>query len=30
LVAQAHSENLPLLTRDRAMQAYRQHATILP
>jgi PIN domain nuclease of toxin-antitoxin system len=30
LIAQAQSENLPLLTRDRAMQAYRQYATILP
>jgi PIN domain nuclease of toxin-antitoxin system len=30
LVAQARSESLPLLTRDRAMQAYRQSVTILP
>lgn len=29
LVAQAHVENMPLLTRDAAMQAYRAHASIL-
>ena len=30
LVAQAQSENLTFLTRDRPMQAYRQNVTILP
>lgn len=30
LVAQAQSENLTLVTRDRPMQAYRQSVTILP
>jgi PIN domain nuclease of toxin-antitoxin system len=30
LVAQARSENLTLVTRDRPMQAYRQSVTILP
>lgn len=30
LIAQAQSEGVPLLTRDRAMHAYRQLATILP
>lgn len=29
LVAQAQSEQLPLLTRDRAVAAYHEHATIL-
>lgn len=29
LVAQAQSEQVPLLTRDRAIEAYRDHATIL-
>jgi PIN domain nuclease of toxin-antitoxin system len=29
LVAQAQSEHLPLLTRDRAIAAYREQATIL-
>lgn len=29
LVAQAQSEQVPLLTRDRAMAAYHEHATIL-
>jgi PIN domain nuclease of toxin-antitoxin system len=30
LVAQAQSENLTLVTRDRPMQGYRQSVTILP
>ena len=30
LVAQAESERVPLLTRDRAMRAYHAHATFLP
>ena len=30
LVAQAQSENLTLVTRDRPMQVYRQSVTILP
>jgi len=30
LVAQARSENLTLVTRDRPMQAYRQSITIVP
>lgn len=30
LVAQAESEQMPLLTRDRAMHNYRAHATFLP
>jgi len=30
LVAQAQSENLTLITRDRPMQVYRQSVTILP
>ncbi len=29
LIAQAHSEGLSLLTRDRTMAAYREHAAIL-
>jgi PIN domain nuclease of toxin-antitoxin system len=29
LIAQAQSEQVSLLTRDRAMTAYREHATIL-
>lgn len=29
LIAQAQSEHIPLLTRDRAMTAYRKEATIL-
>jgi PIN domain nuclease of toxin-antitoxin system len=29
LVAQAQSERVPLLTRDRAIALYREHATIL-
>jgi PIN domain nuclease of toxin-antitoxin system len=29
LIAQAQSEHIPLLTRDRAMTAYRNEATIL-
>jgi PIN domain nuclease of toxin-antitoxin system len=29
LVAQAQSENVPLLTRDRAVAAYQEHAAIL-
>ena len=29
LIAQAQSEQVPLLTRDRRMTAYREHATIL-
>lgn len=29
LIAQAQAEHVPLLTRDRAMTAYRQQATIL-
>lgn len=30
LIAQARSENLPLVTRDRAMQGYAQYIMILP
>jgi PIN domain nuclease of toxin-antitoxin system len=30
LIAQAQCEGLLLLTRDRAMEAYREYATILP
>jgi PIN domain nuclease of toxin-antitoxin system len=30
LIAQAESEKIPLLTRDRAMRAYHEHATFLP
>ncbi|HWB50891.1 MAG TPA: type II toxin-antitoxin system VapC family toxin [Stellaceae bacterium] len=30
LIAQAQSEQLPLLTRDRAMRSYHAHATFLP
>jgi len=30
LIAQAESEKIPLLTRDRAMRAYHAHATFLP
>jgi PIN domain nuclease of toxin-antitoxin system len=30
LIAQAQSEQVPLLTRDRAMAAYSGHVTILP
>jgi PIN domain nuclease of toxin-antitoxin system len=30
LLAQAHSEQVPLLTRDQAMAAYHGHVTILP
>jgi PIN domain nuclease of toxin-antitoxin system len=29
LIAQAQSERVPLLTRDRAMTAYSEHATIM-
>jgi PIN domain nuclease of toxin-antitoxin system len=29
LIAQARSEQVPLLTRDRTIAAYREHATIL-
>ena len=29
LVAQAQTEQVPLMTRDRALAAYREHATIL-
>jgi PIN domain nuclease of toxin-antitoxin system len=29
LIAQAQSEQVPLLTRDRAMTAYAEQATIL-
>jgi PIN domain nuclease of toxin-antitoxin system len=30
LVAQAQSEQMPLLTRDRTMRRYHEHATFLP
>jgi PIN domain nuclease of toxin-antitoxin system len=30
LIAQAESEQVPLLTRDRAMRAYHVHVTFLP